>query len=136
MRGGLGHTRARQDDPDFRELTGLRLDLDRAAMLLNDDVVTDRQAKPSTFARRLGGEERVEHLFLHILWDAGAIVADRYFNAVAEVPRLGHEGWLVIAAIGFCSAFGRCVESVGNQIEQNPGNVLREHVDLAGGRVQ
>ena len=50
MRGGLGHTRARQDDPDFRELTGLRLDLDRAAMLLNDDVVTDGQAKPSTFA--------------------------------------------------------------------------------------
>jgi hypothetical protein len=35
-----GHPRTRQDDPKFSELAGLRIDL-----LLDDDVVTDGQAK-------------------------------------------------------------------------------------------
>ena len=35
------HGDARQDDPDFGELTGLRIDLDGTAVLLDDDVMTD-----------------------------------------------------------------------------------------------
>ena len=54
-------------------------------MLLDDDIVTDGQAKPGAFSGRLGGEERVEHLFLHLRRDAGSIVPNRYFNTVAEV---------------------------------------------------
>ena len=37
---------ARQNDPDFGEFARLRIDLDRAAMLLDDDVVADGKAKP------------------------------------------------------------------------------------------
>ena len=37
-------SRPRQNDPKFGELTGLRIDLYRPAMLLDDDVVTDGQA--------------------------------------------------------------------------------------------
>ena len=105
-------------------------------MLFDDDVMTNGQAKPSPFSGRLRSEERVKHLFLHIRRDASPIVPDCYFNTVAEAPRPGGKRWLIIAAVGFCSPLGRCVKSIGNQIEQNPCNVLREDIDLAGGRVQ
>jgi len=36
-----GRALARQNDPEFGELTGLRIDLYRTAMLFDDDVVTD-----------------------------------------------------------------------------------------------
>ncbi len=64
---------------------GLGVDVDRAAMLLHDDVVAHRQAKPGALARRLGGEERIEHLLLHLGRNAGAVVADADFDVVAEV---------------------------------------------------
>ena len=51
-----------QNDPEFGELTRPCLDVDRAAMLLDDDVVTHRKPEPGALAGRLGGEERVEHL--------------------------------------------------------------------------
>jgi hypothetical protein len=42
-------SRSRQDDSKFSELAGLRIDLNRPAMLLDDDVMTDGQAQPSPF---------------------------------------------------------------------------------------
>ena len=81
-------------------------------------------------------KERIEDLFLHLGWNAGAIVTDRYFNPVAEAPRPGGKRGLVVAAIGFRPAFGRCVEAIRNQIEQNPCDVLREDIDLSGSRVK
>ena len=80
-----GHSRAREDDRKFGELAGLRIDLDRPAMLLDDDVVTDREAKPGTFPGGLGCEERIEQFVLHLGRNAGAIVADPDFDAVAKV---------------------------------------------------
>ena len=70
---------------------GARLgrDLDRAAVLFHDDVVAERKAEPRAFAGRLGGEERVEHLRLHLVGNAGSVVADRDLDAVAEVARRG-----------------------------------------------
>ena len=56
--------RARQNDPKFGELTGLRIDLNRPAMLLDDDVVTNGKAQPSPFTGRLGRKERVEQFSL------------------------------------------------------------------------
>jgi hypothetical protein len=35
-------------------------------MLLDDDIVTDGKAKPGALSGRLGCEERVEHLLLHL----------------------------------------------------------------------
>src|SRR4029453_16854298 len=78
------HSDARQDNPDFGELARLRIDLDRPAMLLDDDVVADGEAKTSTFSGRFGGEERVEHLSLHVRSHAGAVVADYDFQTTAK----------------------------------------------------
>ena len=66
----------RKNNPDFRELTWLRIDLDRPRMLLDNDVVGDRQAKAGTFARGFCCEEGVEHLFPYFGRNAEAIVAN------------------------------------------------------------
>ena len=41
---GKGHTRTRQNDPKFGELAGHGIDVNSPAMLLDDDVVTNRKA--------------------------------------------------------------------------------------------
>ena len=127
---------ARQNDPDFGELAGLRIDLDRAAMLLDDDVVTDREAKPGAFSRWFCREERIEHLLLHLGWNAGAIVANPDFHAVAKVLGGGSQGRLVVAAIGFRFALGRRIEAVRDKVQQRPCDVLREHVGFTSGGIQ
>ena len=105
-------------------------------MLLDDDVVTDGQAKPGPFAGGLGREERIEHLLLHLGRNAGAVVADPDFDAVAEVLGRGSQRGLVVAAIRLRLALCRGVEAVGDQIEQHPRDLLREQIDLTGGRVK
>ena len=60
----------------------------------------------------------------------------RDFHTIAEVLGRRRKGWLVVAAIGLCSTLGRCVKAVGNQVEQNPRNVLWEHVGFAGSGIK
>ena len=132
----MEHGRPRQNDPKLGELARLRVDLNRPAMLLDDDVVTDREAKPGAFSGRLGRKERVEHLFLHLGRNAGAVVADPDLHTVAKVLRGGSQGRLVVAAIGFRLALGRCVEAIRDKVQQNPCDVLREDVGLTGGRIK
>src|SRR5262245_1508400 len=109
---------ARQDNPDLSELTRLRIDLDGARVLFHDDIVTDRKPKARAFSRRLGREERLEHLFFHVRCDAGAIIADNDFDTVAKVSGRGHKSRLILAAIGLCSALGRSIETVCNQVKK------------------
>jgi hypothetical protein len=59
-----------------------------------DDVVAHRQAKPGTFARGLGGEERVEYFLFDLFRDAGAVIANTDFNGLAEVFRGGDQDGL------------------------------------------
>jgi hypothetical protein len=54
-------------------------------VLFHDDVVTHRKAKPGSFTRRLGGKERIEHLFPHLGRDSGSVVANADFYRIAEV---------------------------------------------------
>ena len=122
------HPSAWQNNPDFGELAQLRIDFDGARMLLDDDVVADGKAKAGAFAGRLGREERVEHLFLHIWRDAGAVVADSDFNTIAKVFGRGSQRRFVIAFVCFRSALGRCMEAVCNHIQESPPDVLRENV--------
>jgi hypothetical protein len=77
--------RSWQNDSEFSELTGLRIDRYRPAVLLDDDVVTDGQAKPSSFTGWLRRKERAEQLLLHLRRNAGAVVANPDFDAVAQI---------------------------------------------------
>ena len=55
--------------------------------------------RPGAFSGGLGREERIEHLFLHVRRDAGAVVTDPDFNTIAKIFGRGREGWLVVAPI-------------------------------------
>ena len=81
-------------------------------MLLDDDVVADGQAKPRALADGLGREERIEHLVLYLGRNAGAVVADPDFDAVAQVLGRGSKSGLVIAAICFRFALRRRIEAI------------------------
>ena len=83
---------ARKNDFDFGELTGPGIDLDRSGVLLDDNVVAQRQTKTGSFARWLGRKERVEYLVHHLGGNTAAIVANpistrspRFFVAAARV---------------------------------------------------
>ena len=83
-------------------------------MLFDDDVVTDREPKAGSLTGGLGGEEGIEHLFLHLRRNAGAVVADPYLHAVAEVLGRGREGGLISLAVILLFALGRCIKPVAD----------------------
>src|ERR1019366_6619842 len=81
-------------------------------MLLDNDIVTDGQTKPSSLANGLCREERIKHLFLHLRRNARAVVADPDFDAVAEVLGRGSKRRLVVASIRFRFTLRRRIEAV------------------------
>ena len=105
-------------------------------MLLHDDVVSDGQAKAGALSGGFGREEGIEHLLLHFGRNAGAVVANSDLNAVAEVLRRSHKGWLIAIAIVLLFALGRRIEAVRDQVQESPCDLLREHIDLTGGRIK
>src|SRR6202521_4313122 len=125
----------RQYDLELGEKSGLRLDIDAAAVLFYDDVVAHRQAKPGTLARGLGREERVEYFLSDLFRDAGSIIPNTNFNLVSEVLRRGGKHWLATAT-AFHFALRRGVKSVRYQIEQDPRDLLRINIGHAGGRIE
>jgi len=92
-------TRARENDSKFGELTGLRIDLYRPAMLFDNDVVTDGQAKTSSFTGGLRRKERTKQLLPYLGRDTGAVVADSDFDTIAEVLSPGEKHRLIVATI-------------------------------------
>src|SRR5262245_49544085 len=127
---------ARQDNPDLSELTQLCIDFDSTSVLLDDDVVADREAKASTFSGRFGRKERVEHLFFHVRRHTGAVVADFDFDTIAKIFGRGREGRLVVATVSLCSAPGRSIEAIRNKIKKSSSNVLRKNVRPTGGWIK
>src|SRR6476659_3444861 len=95
---------------------GLGIDIDRPAMLLDDDIVTDGKAKAGALSGRLGCEERVEHLLLHLGWNAGPVVADPDFHLIAKAAGRGRKGWLIAIAAGLGLLLGRCIKAVGDEV--------------------
>ena len=95
-------------------------------MLLHDDVVRHRETKAGSFTGWLGREERVEHLFLHLGRDAGAVVANANFDGGSEVLRGGPEGWLKTRFFILGLAPGRSIDAVRDQIEKCAGDLLRK----------
>src|SRR3974390_878095 len=75
-------SRARQNNPKLCKFAGLCVNLDQAAMLLHDDVVTDGEAKPGSFSGRFSSEERGKDLLLHLWRNTCAVVADTDLHPV------------------------------------------------------
>src|SRR6476660_8959418 len=100
-------------------------------MLLDDDVVAYGEAEPCAFSGRLGREERVENLIPKLSRDSHSIIADTNFHLIAMHPCCRAHHRLKIDITVCDLPFGDRVKSIGDQIEQYPGNLLRKHLDHA-----
>jgi hypothetical protein len=80
-------------------------------MLLDDDVVANREPKASAFSCGLCCEEWIEHLLFHFRWNTDAIVAYPDFDAVPKVFSRDRKDGLVAIAISLLAL--RCrIEAV------------------------
>src|SRR5215475_2611064 len=95
-------------------------------MLLHDDIVTDGEPEPGSFSGRLRCEERVEHLFFHFGRNPPTVIPNPDFHTISKASCRGHKRWFIAIAFSLGFTLGRRVKSVGDQIEQNPRDVLRE----------
>src|SRR5215831_1522833 len=105
-------------------------------MLLDDNVVTDRQAKAGALSRRLSREERLEHLFFHVRRDADSVIADTDFHTIAKVFSRSRESRFVVVTAALRSSLIRSIEAVCNQIEKSTPDILRENVNPTSRRIK
>src|SRR5215470_15610841 len=105
-------------------------------MLLDDDVVTDGKAKACALSGWLSCKEWVEHLFFDVGRNTGPVIADTNFDTIAKVLGRSRQSRLVVAIIGLCSALGRSIEAICNQIKKSTPDVLRENVCPTGRRIK
>ena len=105
-------------------------------MLLHNDVVSDGQAKASALSSRFCREEGIEHLLLYLVRNARAVVANPNLDFVAEILRRSRKSRLIAIAIVLLFALRRRVEAVGDQLQESPCDLLRENIDLTGGRIK
>ena len=94
-RGSSPVRKPRKNDPEFGKLARTRIDLDRSSVLLDDNVVAERETKAGPLARWFGREEWIEHLVPHFRRDAAAIIANSDLDAITEIPGRGGKGRLV-----------------------------------------
>src|SRR5215831_6620986 len=118
----------RQADCELGECASLAVDCDRAAMLLGDDVVADRKAEAGALSRRFRREERLKKTVAVFGRDAGAIVAHPDLDSFAEIAGRDLQ-YGVELAIRFSLAFDCRVEAVADQVQEDPGDVLRDDLD-------
>jgi len=118
----------RQADREFGECASLAVDRDRAAMLLGDDVVADRETEAGALSRRFCREERLKKPVAVFGRDAGAIVAHPDLDGLAKIARrdLQHRAE---RAIRVAALFGSGIEAIADQVQQDPGDVLRHDLD-------
>src|SRR6516164_4932091 len=105
-------------------------------MLLDDDVMTYRQAKAGPFTGRFRCEERVEHLLPHLRRNANTIVANPDLHPIAEAFGRSRDRWLKSIAAFPRLALGRSIKAIGNQVEKHARDFLGKSLDLPSRRVE
>src|SRR6516225_4397227 len=115
----LRPTVARQADCEFGEIAGAAVDLDRAAVLLRDDVPADRKPETRPFSGRLGREKWLKQLVPDFGRDAGAVVAHPDLDRVAQVAGRHPEGRAIAGLAVAAGALGGGVEAVAEQVQEH-----------------
>src|SRR5262245_20180168 len=105
-------------------------------MLLDDDIVTDREPEPGSFSGRLRCEERVEHLFFYFRWNTRTVVADPNFHTIAKASCRGHQSWFIAIPISLGPTLCCRIEAVRDQVQKHPRDILRKYVGLPSGRIE
>src|SRR5688572_15686431 len=105
-------------------------------MLLDDNVVAQGEAEAGPLPGRLGGEKRIEHPIAHLRRNADPVVSDPDLNGVAEVSGRSGKRWFITRAVSLRFALRSGVETVGYQVQEHPGDFLREKIDFTRCGVQ
>src|SRR5436305_14877063 len=100
-------------------------------MLLDYDVMADRESQARAFPRWLGCKERVENLFSNLLRDPSTIVPYASFDARSQVACSHEKSRREVRIVKQRFAFSRSVKGVRNQIEKNAHDFLWVNVHLA-----
>ena len=103
---------ARQSNGELGKLAELAGDSNRAAMLLGNDVVADREAKTGALAGRFRREEWLEQLVFNLGRNAGAVVAYADLDRIAEILRGHLQSRLEVRIISLPLAFGGRVKPI------------------------
>jgi len=114
----------RQTDRKFCEFAELAVDGDRAAMLLGNNVVADREAEPGALAGWLGRKERLEQFVPDLGRDAGAVGAHADLNLRAEVACRHLEARLEFRTIRLVAPSVGGVKAIAEQVEHHPCHIL------------
>jgi hypothetical protein len=123
-----------QHDDELGELAALGVDRQAAAVLLDDDVVTDGEAEAGALPGRLGREEGLEDTRPHLVGEAVAVVSNPELDrAVARRARPDREA---SDPVGASLAVVGGVAGVVRDVEERAHQVLRHRVDQAGGRIE
>src|SRR6516164_6105778 len=99
-------------------------------MLLDDDVMTYRQAKAGALTSRFGCEERVEHLLPHLWRNANTIVTNPDLHPIAEAFGRSRDCWLKPIAAFPRLAPGRGIKPIRNQVEKYASDFLGKSLDF------
>src|SRR3984957_2303697 len=127
---------ARKNHLEFGEFAGASIDLDRSGVLLDDNVVAQREAKTGSFAGGLGRKERIEYLLPYLGKNTDTIVAHPDLDAVTETSGRDHQRRLVAVNPDFPPALHRRIGTIRNQIQKDARNLLRTQIDHSGRRIK
>src|ERR1700750_1335203 len=120
---------ARQAHRQLSVFADPAVDLDRAAVLLGDDVPADRETEPGAFAGWLGGEERLKQFVADLGGDADAVVANAGFDRVTKIVRRHTQCRAEVRLGPVTLTFGGGIEAVAEQVEEDAGYLLRRQFD-------
>src|SRR5215471_17408110 len=119
---------SRQPYRELGEVTDFAIDRDRAAVLLRDDLVADRQPKPGALAGRLGREERLEQLVPVFRRNTDAIVTHPDLDALAELAGRDLQCWAV-SSVALAAPLVGGIEAVADEVEEHASQLLRHDVN-------
>src|SRR5215472_4089671 len=109
----------RQADREFGEFAGFAVDCNRAAVLLRDDIIADREPEPGALAGRLGRKERLKQPVPDFGRDTGAVVAHPGLDRLAQITGRHLEGRAIAGlAIVACALVGG-VEAVADEVQEH-----------------
>ena len=125
----------RQVDCELCKVALSAVDRDRAAMLLRDNVITDREPEPRTLASRLRREERLEQLVAKFGCNPNTIVAHPDLDRVAKIL-CRHLQRRAKAVARLAPALVGGIKAIAEQVEEHPCDVLRHHLDRSDNAIE
>src|SRR5689334_16242911 len=98
-------------------------------MLLDDNVVSNREPKAGSLAGRFRRKEWIEDLLSQLSGNTQPIITDPNFDAVSKISGCGKKSRLIVTSLSLL-ALDCCVKAIRDKIEKRPRYLSREQINL------